>query len=145
MSVYIEFYLKRKDDEKFTCIGAFSLSDDLYQALNCYVPYENITRFTDNIYSYGKENLQNRIDDYKRTIKGYKRKYKILAKCGNCEEFVKYVENSEGWIKEAKEELKRVKWALKRLEFIKELEEFDDNTEIYVGVEVGNPTIDDIV
>lgn len=145
MSAYIEFYLKRKDDEKFTCIGAFSRSDDLYEALNAYVPYENITRLTDNIYSYGKENLQNRIDDYKNTIKGYKRKYKILAKAGNGEEFVRYVGNSEGWIKEVKEELKRTKWALKRLEFIKELKEFDDNTEIYVGVEAGNPTVDDIV
>ena len=145
MSAYIEFYLKRKDDEKFTCIGTFSRSHDLYEAFDCYVPYENITRLTDNIYSYGKENLQNRIDDYKNTIKGYKKKYKILAKAGNSKEFIKYVENSEGWIKEAKEELKRTKWALKRLEFIKGLEEFDDNTEIYVGVEVGNPTIDDIV
>lgn len=145
MSAYIEFFLKRKDDEKFTCIGTFSRSHDLYEALNSYVPYENITRLTDNIYSYGKENLQNRIDDYKHTIKGYKKKYKILAKCGNCEEFEKYAENSERWINEAKEELKRAKWALKRLEFIKELEEFDDNMEIYVGVEVGSPTIDDIV
>ena len=114
-----------------------------------YVPYENITRLTDNIYSCGKENLQNKIDKYKHTIKGYKKEYKILAKGyakgGNFEEFEKYVEDSERWIKEAKEELKWIKWALEKLEFIKELEDFDDNTEIYVGVEVGNPTVDDIV
>lgn len=145
MSAYIEFFLKRKDDEKFTCIGTFSRSNDLYEALNAYVPYENITRLTDNIYSYGKENLQNRIDEYKHTIKSYKKKYKILAKGGDFEGFEKYVEDSEGWINEAKEDLKWAKWALKKLEFIKELEEFDDDAEIYVGVEVGNPTIDDIV
>ena len=145
MSAYIEFFLKRKDDEKFTCIGAFSRNHDLYEALNVYVPYENITRLTDNIYAAGKENLQNRIDEYKNAIKGYKKKYKILAKGGNFEEFEKYVEDSERWIKEAKEELKWAKWALERLEFIKELEEFADEAEIYVGVEVGNPTIDDIV
>ena len=149
MSVYIEFYLKRKDDEKFTCIGAFSRSHNLYEALNSYVPYENVTRLTDNIYSCGKENLQNKIDEYKHTIKGYKKEYKMLAKgyakSGNCEEFRKYVEDSERWIDETKEELRWVKWALERLEFIKELEDFDDNAEIYVGVEVGNPTVDDIV
>ena len=145
MSAYIEFYLKRKDDEKFTCIGAFSRNHDLYEALNVYVPYENITRLTDSIYAAGKENLQNRIDEYKNTIKGYKKKYKILAKGGNFEEFEKYVEDSERWIKEAKEELKWAKWALERLEFIKELEEFANDAEIYVGVEAGNPTIDDIV
>lgn len=145
MSAYIEFYLKRKDDEKFTCIGAFSRNHDLYEALNVYVPYENITRLTDNIYAAGKENLQDRIDEYKNAIKGYKKKYKILAKSGNFEEFEKYVEDSERWIKEAKEELKWAKWALGRLEFIKELEEFANDAEIYVGVEAGDPTIDDIV
>lgn len=145
MSAYIEFYLKRKDDEKFTCIGAFSRNNDLYEALNVYVPYENITRLTDNIYAAGKENLQDRIDEYKNAIKGYKKKYKILAKSGNFEEFEKYVEDSERWIKEAKEELKWAKWALERLEFIKELEEFANDAEIYVGVEAGDPTIDDIV
>jgi hypothetical protein len=145
MSAYIEFFLKRKDDEKFTCIGAFSRSHNLYEALNSYVPYENITRLTDNIYSCGKENLQNKIDEYKHTIKGYKKKYKILAKGGNFEEFEKYIEDSERWIDEAKEELKWAKWALERLEFIKELEEIDGDAEIYVGVEVGKPTVDDII
>lgn len=144
MSQYISFFVKPKDKDVFVEINSYSRNTPIYEALHPYVPFENISELTKTTFEAGITNLEDSKKSYKTAIKRLKNIIKGFYNNPNVVEAQEAIFTATQDLKEYKEELKIIKCAIQELTFIYDIGAIEDN-KIYVGIEVGSPTVEDII
>ena len=127
----MEFFLRTPDD-KFILIDEVSRSHYLYEALEEDAPYEFITVLTPKIFTVAKARIKYDLRD----LKGYKKWLKGVPLSDTDEINYKWDK-----IKEVSEQIRGLKLSMGKLAALEDMSEYN---EIYVGIEIGNPTVDDI-
>lgn len=157
MSQYTQFFIRNKD--AFLPIGTYSRSTKIAEVFQYIAPYEAITPVTFEKIRSAKADIQCKIDDYFKLIKRTEQENDFLRTCEmeTSERMERYNDNLEliYELKDLQEECQR---ALMFVDFLQDILEeakmareweenplqLDENSYIYVGVEVGNPTTEDI-
>lgn len=147
MSSYLNFFVRSKNGD-FTQIASYSRNHYIYDAYGA--PYEKIALVT-------LENLQAAIDDLSN------RKEMLEENIELAEEMIKYIcsfpiesstaleskmnaiNEQKELINEYKDDVKQVELAQFHLNFIYNAIAMDSYSRIYAGVEISNPTKEDIV
>ena len=158
MSAYIEFFIRHGDD--FCPIATYCRSDVVFQQFQDYVPYGAIK-------GVDRDMLRNIMEDVNadkkcstNSIKSIESDIEMVSKFNApIDEKMEQIRTMKSWIRESEEalhELQRVEYFIAFLgDIIEETEyghlsHYEDgdtvapNEYVYVGIEVGMPTIDDI-
>ena len=142
MSSYLYFYAKNKDGNDFIRLGEFSRSSVLYGAAHCYAPNEKVSVF--NQFDTVLTDLKDILKRYKYDKKCYKEENKMLMKnMADPEKALELYRDNVQNINDLNEEIKSVDAAIYFLHFLSDIVYYN-NAEIYVGIEIDNPTIEDI-
>lgn len=160
MSAYINFYLRGGDH--FYPIGTYSRSSAIYEMFEEYtmVPWEKIMPVTKNVLANVQRNINENIEGFRNHIKTTQETIECIKTMNNSvEEKMERLNEEINWItdlEERIEELERVKSFISVLDdMLREAEGshyyedksrwLDENMYVYVGIEVGDPTIESIV
>ena len=143
MSAYIEFYLKIED--KFVPIATYSRSNILYEVgHDSGVPWEKIRKLDRELFSDMTNELNIRINAYKMYIdENESRKSIIASMLNSIEDKIEALDKLQREIDEMKNSLSECETALTEFRFMSELEN-ESTYPVYIGIEVGEPTVDDI-
>lgn len=151
MSQYVEFFVRGNNDA-FVPIGSYSRSNPMYQAfVHSGAPYEKIAELDNNRYRWAEAEFEEQIKNLERVKRYYEDNIEIIKdmKEVSLDEKLETINEYRNNIEEAEEDLKIWKAQLTQLNFINRIrnEYIDDDheTRVYVGIEVGTPTIEDIV
>ena len=151
MSAYIQFFIR--NDEAFMPIGIYCRVNKIYHYFDEYTPWEKIKPVTRPLLNKIRDDvnedilyLQERCDRAKE-MKEY-----IAGMNNSVEEKMERIENIEEALGDYHEELEEVEYVKTYLNFLDNIiesveyeEHIDHKNYLYVGIEVGNPTVDDIV
>lgn len=159
MSQYIQFFIRHNDD--FLPIGTYSRSSEIYQMADFDVPYEKIHAINSDTLGAWKRGAEDQIKQIQKCISTRKEFIEMTMQSNNpLDEKMEYVGDVYNEIAYMKEEIENARDAIKYYEFldtlIGEAEETKYNDDengvhldpaqyIYVGIEVGYPTIDDVI
>ena len=153
MSMYVSFYIREKDS--FIPVGTYSRSNAIFRIMQTEVPFEKIGAITkDDIFRYSFE-AEKAIKEYREKIeKEESLKKEIITYNNSVSEKREAIEEIDEYINEIKEEIDDLTHASYYFYFlqdiIEEIEygeqgEADIKKRIYAGIEVFNPTIEDVV
>lgn len=151
MSQYLEIYVKSKEDN-FTYLDAFSRSAFMYRLFNEDVgaPYEKVRKMT-------KARLQEAIEigtGYLQGIIDRKKKQEdtlqLISSFNNSvDEKMEAIYEHQEILEEYDESIVEWEWTMNYLRVLLNMVEsmsYEGNKAgLYYGIEVGNPTVDDIV
>ena len=151
MSAYIQFFVR--NENTFMPISIYSRNNTVYQYFDEYTPWEKIRPVTRGLLNKIRDDIN---EDLAATQKRYdhaKEMKEWIATLNNSlEEKMEYIENTEEVLSECCEEIEQLTYAKHYLNFLNDViesVEYEDNIDhknyLYVGIEVGNPTVDDIV
>lgn len=151
MSAYIQFFIRYEN--AFLPISVYSRNNLIYGYFDEYTPWEKIKPITRSLLNKIRDDVN---EDLRAEEKRYDRakemKEWIATLNNSLEEKMEYIENTEevlGDCCETIEKLNGIKSYLNFLDDIIESVEYEDGIDhknyLYVGIEVGNPTVDDIV
>ena len=153
MSQYVEFFIRAKSDE-FLRIGCFTSSSKIYQAFQSYAPWEKIKAVTigkleDIICALeeDKHRYEVNIDDYYQEIKFLtqlqvdideilERRFDIMRSIKEVQEEIEDVDVTIGYVRS-------LLWILDSI-YYSDVKGYNKDQYIYVGIEVGHPTLEDI-
>lgn len=152
MSAYISFYIREKDN--FIPIGSYSRSNIIFQIMQAEVPFEKIGAITkDDIFRYSFE-IEKFIKEYREKIEKEESLKKEIATYNNSvSEKREAIEEINEYINEIKEEIDDLNHASYYFYFLQEIieeieygeqGEGDIKKRIYAGIEVFNPTLEDM-
>lgn len=151
MSAYIQFFVR--NENTFMPISIYSRNNTVYKYFDEYTPWGKIKPVTRELLSKVRNDIN---EDLAVTQKRYdhaKEMKEWIATLNNSlEEKMEYIENTEEVLSECCEEIEQLTYAKHYLNFLDDViesVEYEDNIDhknyLYVGIEVGNPTVDDIV
>ena len=151
MSAYIQFFIR--NGEAFLPISIYSHGNALYHYFDEYTPWEKIKVVTRPLLNKIREDVNEDILYHQKRYDRAKEMKEYVATMNNSmDEKMEWVENIEATLSDCCEEIKKaeyVKHYLNFLDDIVESVEYEENIDyknyLYVGIEVGNPTVDDIV
>ena len=140
MSAYIQFFVR--NENAFLPISIYSRNNALYHYFDEYTPWEKIKPVT--------RPLLNKIrDDVNEDILYYQKRY---DRAKDMDEKMEWIENIEATLGDCCEEIEKAEYVKHYLNFLDDIiesVEYEEHIEyknyLYVGIEVGNPTVDDIV
>ena len=139
MSQYLNFYVRH--DKEFVPIADYSRSTKIYQAIQA--PYEQIRLITIQELEVVAEKMRTAKNSVKTQIEDINRKIDFISKTNNSlDEKLDAIESYLKIIEEYKEDIEILdKYAIE-LEFIADM---GYENQIFVGVEIGSPTVNDII
>ena len=151
MSAYIQFFIRNND--VFMPIGIYSRNNTIYQYFDEYTPWGKIKLVTRELLRKVRDNIN---EDLAATQKRYdyakERKEWIATLNNSLEEKMEYIESVEELLSECCETIEQLTYTKHYLNFLDDViesveyeEHIDHKNYLYVGIEVGNPTVDDIV
>lgn len=151
MSAYIHFFIR--NDEAFMPIGVYSRVDSIYQYFDEYTPWEKIKPVTRGLLNKVRDDVNEDMLQVQQTHDRAKEMKEWVATLNNSlEEKIECIHNIEETLEDCCETLEnynRVKQYLNFLDDIIDSVEYvkhiDHKAYLYVGIEVGNPTSEDIV
>ena len=150
MSQYIEFFVKSKEDN-FTCIDAYSRSNLIYRLLSddMNVPYGKVKKITSaflkealNILEGYRKNTIERQENEKENIN------RIASFNNSAQEKIDLIYEIQEILDEYQaslDEMDAAMWFLRIMLSIVDNLEYEKDAGLYCGVEVGRPTLEDIV
>lgn len=141
MSQYLNIFLK--SDGKFIPIGDYSRSTYLYDEFHA--PYEKITEYSNNrLHEIGRR-LQHRIEDIKVHIKELEDLISLIPKFQgqDMEEKISAILDYKEQIEEQAEELEIIRSQIEVCYFLANIAE--NYVPIYAGVEIADPTDQDVI
>lgn len=148
MGQYIEFFVKSKEDN-FTRIVSFSRNNNIYQVLMNTVPYEKICKLTHTLMTNAIEKLQETLTKYRRTKLTYQSEITNICTFNNSvEDKLIAIENITNNMKEIDEDIDILDNDIKYLQIFQSMIDamyYTPDIGLYCGIEVGIPTVDDIV
>ena len=157
MSAYIQFFIRVKDN--FAPIYTSSRSSEVYQAFDNFAPWEKITPVTYDTLKLVRESVNDQIDHYKESIRKAQDKIEFLKGVQmDIEERMERYDDEVGFITDLRDYIEEKEYVLSFCAFLQScLDEaredkewssnplgFDPAGYIYVGIEVGTPTIEDL-
>lgn len=153
MSVYIDFFIRRGDD--FIPLSDYSRNSIIYRIANSYAMWEKVSPLS-------KAGIEQMINEAERQQKAYQEsiaeiktriaQLKDLSCTWN--EALEYLDEYEEAIQEHEQDIKEARYAKHFFGFLIDIietvqyadkKEYDYNNYIYVGIEIGHPTVKDIV
>ena len=150
MSAYKYFFIKSNTNE-FIPIGEFSRNGEVYRY--CRAPYEKIKPLTIDNLNQIICDIERRIECVKRGIQADKNKQALVFKMNNSlDEKMETLREIGRSISENTAYLDDLKWAcnyfaflINIIDYAKFNNNYDINNYIYVGEEIPEPTVDDIM
>jgi len=158
MSQYTQFFIRHKDN--FLPIATYSGSTKIAELFQYTAPYEAIKPVTSDMLRERRAEAQEQIDGYNKSIARAKNQIDFLRSCTmetderleRYNDMTEYIEDLE----EYKEECVR---AISFIDFLNDILEearmekawgenplqLDDEDYVYVGIEVGTPTVENII
>ena len=151
MSAYIQFFIR--NDEAFMPIGTYIRGSRIYQYFDEYTPWEKIKPITRPLLEKIRDDVNDDILYFQKRHNRAKEMKEYVAGMNNSmDEKMEWIENIEATLSDCCEEIEKaecVKYYLNFLDDIIESVEYEEHIDhknyLYVGIEVGNPTVDDIV
>ena len=153
MSCYIEVFVRSKSGE-FTCIGSFSRNSAIYKCIDdCHcAPWEKVKKIFKQDISDIINVATGYIDSYKDYIAENKAEQELIMTANNSlEEKLEAIRNCQNTFVEIKEELDEYEHAKDYFYFLSDIiseffyEDADSLKGLYFGMEIGEPTEEDIV
>ena len=141
MSQYLNIFLK--SDGKFIPIGDYSRSTYLYDEFNA--PYGKICEYkADGLHEVGAR-LESRANDIEKYIQKLERLIALIPSCQGqeMEEKISAILDYKSQIEEEKEELKTLYSQSSVCYFLASIAE--DYVPVYAGVEIADPTDQDVI
>ena len=151
MSAYIQFFVR--NGEAFMPISIYSRSNALYQYFDEYTPWEKIKPVTRPLLNKIRDDVNEDILYYQKRYDRAKEMKEYVATMNNSmEEKMEWIENIEATLGDCCEEIEKAEYVKHYLSFLDDIieaveyeEHIDYKNYLYVGIEIGNPTVDDIV
>lgn len=151
MSAYIQFFIRH--DEAFMPIGIYCRTSKIYEYFDDYTPWEKIKCVTRPLLNKIRDNVNDDILCFQKRYDRAKEMKEYVAGMNNSmEEKMEWIENIEATLNDSREEIKTAEYVKHYLSFLDDIiesveyeEHIDYKSYLYVGIEVGNPTVDDIV
>ena len=153
MSAYIDFFIRRGDE--FIPISDYSRNSIIYRIANSYAMWEKVSPLS-------KAGIEQMITEAERQQRAYQEsiaetktriaQLKDLSCTWN--EALEYLDEYEEAIQEYEQDIKEARYAKHFFGFLIDIietveyadkKEYDYNNYIYVGIEIGHPTVKDIV
>lgn len=153
MSTYIDFFIRRGDE--FIPISDYSRNSIIYKIANSYAMWEKVSPLS-------KAGIEQMITEAERQQRAYQEsiaetktriaQLKDLSCTWN--EALEYLDDYEEAIQEYEQDIKEARYAKHFFGFLIDIietvqyadkKEYDYNNYIYVGIEIGHPTVKDIV
>lgn len=153
MSVYIDFFIRRGDN--FIPLSDYSRNSIIYRIANSYAMWEKVSPLS-------KAGIEQMITEAERQQRAYQEsiaetktriaQLKDLSCTWN--EALEYLDEYEEAIQEYEQDIKEARYAKHFFGFLIDIietvqyadkKEYDYNDYIYVGIEIGHPTVKDIV
>ena len=153
MSVYIDFFIRRGDD--FIPLSDYSRNSIIYKIANSYAMWEKVSPLS-------KAGIEQMITEAERQQRAYQESIvEVKAKIAQLKdlsctwnEALEYLDDYEEAIQEYEQDIKEARYAKHFFGFLIDIietveyadkKEYDYNNYIYVGIEIGHPTVKDIV
>ena len=151
MSAYIQFFIR--NDEAFMPIGIYIRSSKIYEYFDDYTPWEKIKPVTRPLLDKIRDNVNDDILYFQKRYDSAKEMKAYVAGMNNSmDEKMEWIENIEATLGDCCEEIEKAEYVKHYLNFLDDIIEsveyeecIDYKNYLYVGIEVGNPTVDDIV
>ena len=151
MSAYIQFFVR--NDEAFMPISIYSRNNALYHYFDEYTPWEKIKSVTRPLLNKIRDDINEDILYYQKRYDRAKEMKEYGAGMNNSmDEKMEWIENIEATLGDCCEEIEKAEYVKHYLNFLDDIIEsveyekhIDHKNYLYVGIEVGNPTVDDIV
>ena len=151
MSAYIQFFIR--NGEAFLPISIYSRGNALYHYFDEYTPWEKIKVVTRPLLNKIRDDVNEDILYHQKRYDRAKEMKEYVATMNNSmDEKMEWVENIEATLNDCCEEIKKAEYVKHYLNFLDDViesVEYEENIDyknyLYVGIEVGNPTVDDIV
>ena len=143
MSQYLNFFIKTGENQ-YQQIANYSRNHVIYRAFDS-APYEQIRRLTESKIVNAIENLAMARDSYQKAMRDNDEQVAIQYRLCSKDEFF----NSYGQIqqtnKELKQDVEECNNGILELQFIQRMTRTPNDAIIYFGVEIYNPTDEDII
>lgn len=153
MSTYIDFFIRRGDE--FIPISDYSRNSIIYRIANSYAMWEKVSPLS-------KAGIEQMITEAERQQRAYQESIvEVKAKIAQLKdlsctwnEALEYLDEYEEAIQEYEQDIKEARYAKHFFGFLIDIietveyadkKEYDYNDYIYVGIEIGHPTVKDIV
>ena len=151
MSAYIQFFIR--NENAFMPIGIYCRSSHIYKYFDDYTPWEKIKHVTRPLLDKIRDNVNDDIlEQQKRYDRAKEMKEYVAGMNNSMDEKMEWIENIEATLEDCCEEIKKAEYVKHYLNFLDDIiesveyeEHIDYKNYLYVGIEVGNPTVDDIV
>lgn len=154
MSTYVDFFIRNKDD--FIPIADYSRNSMIYSIVTNDIPYEKIRAITARDISEFINIAVEKIRDYEQKICKEKERIKLVATFdNNIEEKLEVIAQYEEGIEEYTQSIEECNYAKNFFGFLAELidarrwweekNSININEYIYAGIEIGRPTVEDII
>lgn len=146
MSSYLNFFIRSKNGE-FTQIASYSRNHYIYDVYGA--PYEKIAPVTLDHIQRALDDLINRKEMLEENINLANQMIKYICSfpvesSTSLESKMSAINEQQSLINDYKDDIKSVEWARYGLNFIYNMISIN-NCNIYAGVEISNPTKEDIV
>ncbi len=151
MSSYIQFFVR--NDEAFMPIGIYPRGSRIYQYFDEYTPWEKIKSVTHPLLDKIRDDVNDDILYFqKRYDRAREMKEYVATMNNSMDEKMEWIENIEATLSDCCEEIEKAEYVKHYLNFLDDIiesVEYEEHIEykayLYVGIEVGNPTSEDIV
>ena len=157
MSQYTQFFIRHNDN--FLPIATYSRSNKVAELFQYAAPYEAITPVTTEMLRGRREEAREQLEGYDKSIARAKDQIDFLRSCtmDTDERLERYNDTTE-YIEDLEEYKEECVNAISFINFLDDILEeartekawgdnplqLDENAYVYVGIEVGTPTVEDI-
>lgn len=153
MSTYIDFFIRRGDD--FIPLSDYSRNSIIYRIANSYAMWEKVSPLSKASIEQMIKETEQQQRACQESIAETKTKIAQLKDLScTWNEALEYLDEYEGAIQEYEQDIKEARYAKHFFGFLIDIietvqyadnKEYDYNNYIYVGIEIGQPTVKDII
>lgn len=143
MSQYLNFFIKTGENQ-YQQIASYSRNHVIYKAFDS-APYEQIRRLTESKIVNAIGELKAAKDTYQKTMRDNDEQVAIQYRLCSKDEFFDVYGQIQQTNKELKQDVEECNNGILELQFIQRMTRVPNDAIIYFGVEIYNPTDEDII
>lgn len=143
MSQYLNFFIKTGENQ-YQQIANYSRNHVIYRAFDS-APYEQIRRLTESKIVNAIENLVMARDSYQKAMSDNDEQVAIQYRLCSKDEFLDIYCQIQQTNKELRQDVEECNNGILELQFIQRMTRTPNDAIIYFGVEIYNPTDEDII
>lgn len=143
MSQYLNFFIKTGENQ-YQQIASYSRNHVIYKAFDS-APYEQIRRLTESKIVNAIGELKAAKDTYQKTMRDNDEQVAIQYRLCSKDEFFDVYGQIQQTNKELRQDVEECNNGILELQFIQRMTRIPNDAIIYFGVEIYNPTDEDII